>query len=81
MLQPQLRAVHGKGRALQEEGAEALHLLAKRVAVAPDLDGLCRLQRRQQLAPAQGFGVARWVGEPERQTECRLGGSCTGAKS
>lgn len=81
MLQPQLRAVHGKGSALQEEGTEALYLLAKRVAVAPDLDGLCRLQRRQQLAPAQACGMGRCLGEPERQTECRLDGSCTGAKS
>ena len=42
---------HSKGRGLQEEGAVGVHLLAKRVALAPHVYRLGGLEGRQLLAP------------------------------
>lgn len=53
MLQAEVCAAgHGKGRALQEEGAPGVQLLAKRVALAPHIDGLRCLEGGKLLAPA-----------------------------
>ncbi len=49
----QLAARHGERRALLEEGPEVLDALVEGVALAPDLDGLGLLQRRQLLAPVE----------------------------
>lgn len=46
MLQLELATRHAEGRLLLEELAELLHLLPKGIALAPDLNGLCLLERR-----------------------------------
>ena len=52
MLQLELATRHAEGRPLLEEFAELLHLLPKGITLAPDLNSLCLLKRRQLLTPA-----------------------------
>ena len=52
MLQLELATRNTERRLLLEEFAELLHLLPKGITLAPDLNGLCLLERRQLLTPA-----------------------------